>query len=97
MKKLFNTNICITRRMWILCVVSILISTILLARVITEVDEVVIKDTGENIWVPSRDDIAYQDSMYIIIRTTNTDVKNIKKDLTKIVDKLDKKNYIKNK
>jgi hypothetical protein len=45
---------------------------------LTPEDQETLTATDNNIWIPTKDDIAYQDSMYIIIRTTNTDVRDIK-------------------
>ena len=43
----------------------------------------------EEMWVPTKEDIAYQDSMYIIIRNTQNDITDIKKDIVYILERLD--------
>jgi len=40
-------------------------------------------------WVPTKEDIQYQDSMYNIIQNTQDDVTDIKKDIVLILERLD--------
>ena len=40
-------------------------------------------------WIPTKEDILYQDSMYTIIRNTQNDVTNIKEDIVHILERLD--------
>ena len=94
--KFFNKNICLTSPTTIMIVVALLFSTIVLANVWTkEEEEVVIVEIKEEIndeeemWVPTKEDIAYQDSMYIIIRNTQNDITDIKKDIVYILERLD--------
>ena len=42
-----------------------------------------------NYWVPTADDIAYQDSMYQIIQSTQDDISDIKEDIVLILERLD--------
>ena len=65
--KFWNINICLTSRKSIMVIISLLLSTIVIASVwpnkiiiIEEVKEV-------EVWIPTAEDIAYQDSMYTII------------------------------
>jgi len=44
-------------------------------------------------WIPTEEDIAYQDSMWTIINKTQSDVDTIKKDIDKILYKLDRLEY----
>ena len=44
-------------------------------------------------WVPTVEDIAYQDSMFCIIEQTQMDVDTIKQDIDKILYKLDRLEY----
>lgn len=90
MGKLFNRTICLNNKTCVMCLIAILISTVVFASVWTD-EELCVTNTSENVWVPTKDDIAYQDSMYIIIRTTNNDVKDIKKDIAHILKQLDVK------
>ena len=86
--KIWNTNICLTSPVSILIMVALLFSTIVLANVWT--GEVVVEDKSEDkIWIPTKEDILYQDSMYTIIRNTQIDVTNIKKDIVHILERLD--------
>jgi len=88
MIKLFNKNICLTSPVSIMIMVSLLFSTIIFANVWSK--EVIIKDTPKNnMWVPTKEDIQYQDSMYTIIRNTQNDITDIKKDIVYIIERLD--------
>tara|TARA_B110000495_G_C22933928_1_gene546053 strand:+ start:302 stop:535 length:234 start_codon:yes stop_codon:yes gene_type:complete len=43
----------------------------------------------EEIWIPTAEDIAYQDSMYTIIESTQKDINDIKQDIVFILERLD--------
>ena len=43
----------------------------------------------EQMWVPTKEDIAYQDSMYTIIANTQNDITDIKQDIVYILERLD--------
>ena len=80
---MWNKNICLTSRKTTLLAVIILLSTLVLAGVLYEPENIVeVKETppsnNEEMWIPTEDDIAYQDSMYQIILTTQTDIDTIK-------------------
>ena len=86
--KIWNKNICLTSPVSIMIMVTLLFSTIVLANVWT--GEVVVEDKSEDkIWIPTKEDILYQDSMYTIIRNTQNDVINIKEDIVHILERLD--------
>jgi len=91
--KLGNINICLTSPMSIMIIAALLFSTIVLANVWTEevvvIEEILPEKTEEKIWIPTKEDILYQDSMYTIIRNTQNDVTNIKKDIVHILERLD--------
>jgi len=90
--KLFNKNICLTSPTTIMIIVALLFSTIVLANVWQkeEIKMVEIKNSDEEeMWVPTKEDIAYQDSMYVIIRNTQNDITDIKKDIVYILERLD--------
>ena len=91
--KLWNSHICLTSPVTIIIVISLLLSTIVLANVWPEKEVVEVnKEIKENkveIWIPTEEDIAYQDSMYQIIRQTQNDVTDIKKDIVHILERLD--------
>ena len=58
---------------------------------IPTVEEVEIIDTicKEPIWIPTKEDIAYQDSMYTIILQTQDDVDTIKNSIVYIIEQLE--------
>jgi len=90
--KMWNKNICLTSRKATLLIVVILLSTLVLATVWTE-DVVDVVETQSNdkgkMWIPTKDDIAYQDSMYQIIRQTQSDIDTIKANIVFILERLE--------
>ena len=87
--KIWNTNICLTSPVSIMIIVTLFLSTIVLANVWTEEVVKVEDDIDGKMWVPTKEDIAYQDSMYTIIRNTQNDVTDIKQDIVLILERLD--------
>ena len=86
--KSWNINICLTSPITIMVIVTLLFSTIVIANVWPK--EIIIEPELESeIWIPTKEDIAYQDSMYIIIRNTQNDVTDIKEDIVYILERLD--------
>jgi hypothetical protein len=94
--KFLNFNICLTNRLCILLTIGVLISTLVIASVWpNEVEE--IKETppqnfgidSTKMWIPTEEDIAYQDSMYTIIQSTQNDITDIKEDIVYIIERLD--------
>jgi len=70
-------------------IVILLFSTIVLANVWPK-EVIIIEDKSEEqMWVPTKEDIAYQDSMYLIIQNTQDDVTDIKEDIVLILERLD--------
>ena len=88
--KLWNTNVCLTNRVCVLLITGVLFSTLVLASVWPE-KEVIIEEGTEEVemWVPTKEDIAYQDSMYPIILNTQSDVDTIKVQVKQIIKRLD--------
>ena len=87
--KIWNTNICLTSPISIMIIVILFFSTIVLANVWPK-EVVIIEDKSEEqMWVPTKEDIAYQDSMYTIIQNTQDDVTDIKEDIVLILERLD--------
>ena len=73
-------------------IILLLFSTIVIARVINndvELPTVIKKTKKEEVWIPTDEDIAYQDSMYVIIRNTQNDITDIKQDIVYILERLD--------
>ena len=88
--KIWNKNICLTSPASILIIVALLFSTIVLANVWPK--EVIIEEVKvdeEKPWIPTKEDIAYQDSMYSIIQNTQNDITDIKQDIVYILERLD--------
>jgi hypothetical protein len=69
-------------------IIALLLSTLVLASVWPE-KVVEIKETTEEMWTPTVEDIAYQDSMFTIIQNTQNDVTDIKEDIVLIIERLD--------
>ena len=63
----------------------------MLAAVWSNTVEEIIEEGGEKeeMWVPTKEDIAYQDSMYQIILNTQNDVDTIKVQVQQIIKRLD--------
>jgi hypothetical protein len=71
----------------------VLLSTLVLAKVWPEALVEEAAEPEEECWIPTKEDIQYQDSMYTIIQNTQSDVDTIKKDINKILYKLDRLEY----
>jgi len=70
-------------------IIALLFSTIVFANVWTE-EVVIVEDISEEkIWIPTKEDILYQDSMYTIISNTQNDITDIKQDIVYILERLD--------
>ena len=93
--KLWNKRICLTSPISIMVIVSLMFSTLVIASGVIYKEAVVYKDKVvkvepvEEMWVPTKEDIAYQDSMYAIIQNTQNDITNIKQDIVYILERLD--------
>ena len=79
-------------------IITLLLSTLVLASVWPEeivepieppVEQPEIEIKQEEIWIPTAEDIAYQDSMYTIIKNTQNDITDIKQDIVYIIERLD--------
>jgi hypothetical protein len=88
--KLWNQCICFPTRKTLMVLVTLLISTLVIASVWPE-KVVVIKELppDQEAWIPSAEDIAYQDSMYQIIQSTQSDIDTIKANIIYILERLD--------
>ena len=89
--KIWNKDICLTNRLCILLIMGLLLSTLVLASVWPEEVVEVIEVEEVEVWIPTAEDILYQDSMYTIIRNTQNDVTDIKEDIVLILERLDYK------
>tara|TARA_R110002051_G_scaffold171945_1_gene242376 strand:- start:1017 stop:1346 length:330 start_codon:yes stop_codon:yes gene_type:complete len=88
--KLWNENICVTNRKSIMIITIILFSTLVIANVWPNEEVKEIK-CNEEMWIPTAEDIAYQDSMYQIIQNTQSDIDTIKQNIVYILERLDYK------
>ena len=100
--KIFCTNICLTSRKSLMVLAGLLISTLVIAGVLYEPESLEISveqpietpkvvkviDSTE-MWIPTKEDILYQDSMYSIIESTQNDITDIKEDIVHILERLD--------
>ena len=86
--KLLRIKVCLTSKTSILIIGSLLLSTIVIASVWPE-KIIVIEEKQEEAWIPTAEDIAYQDSMYVIIQSTQNDITDIKEDIVLILERLD--------
>ena len=87
--KLWNKNICLTSPISVMIIVSLLFSTLVFASGVISKEKVVKIEVDEKMWIPTKDDIAYQDSMYSIIQNTQNDITDIKQDIVYILERLD--------
>ena len=100
--KLWNKCICLTSRKTMMVLTALLISTLVIAGILYEPEniedgveppieqpEVVEEIDSCEMWMPTKEDIAYQDSMYTIIQNTQSDVDTNKIQVKKIIKRLD--------
>tara|TARA_B110000211_G_scaffold149218_1_gene169842 strand:+ start:314 stop:586 length:273 start_codon:yes stop_codon:yes gene_type:complete len=66
---------------------TLFFSTLVLASVWPA--EIVVEEEETIAWIPTAEDIAYQDSMYQIIQSTQNDLTDIKNDIVHILERLD--------
>ena len=93
--KLLNKSVCLTSRVSILIIVSLLLSTLVIASVYknTPVIEEIIIEKEAKVWVPTKEDIAFQTEMYEIIERTQLDLDTIRAGIDRILYKLDRFDY----
>jgi len=59
-------------------------------NIIEQPKEEIVKDSiVEELWIPTEEDIAYQDSMYTIIQNTQSDIDTIKDNIIYILERLE--------
>ncbi len=94
-------NKCISTSSVLLVIVILLMSTMLLASIYTTEEDPIKLDpipqtdneVEVEVWIPTKEDIAYQDSMYNIIQNTQKDVDTIKADIDRILYKIERIEY----
>jgi hypothetical protein len=91
-------NTCISSTMIFMIIALVFIATMAIASIMgieepteTSIDE--IPQEVEGVWIPTKEDIEYQDSMWTIINRTQKDVDIIKEDIEDILYKLDRIEY----
>ena len=87
--KLWNKNICLTSPISVMIIVSLMFSNLVIASGVMYKEKVVKIEADEEMWIPTIEDIAYQDSMYSIIQNTQNDITDIKQDIVYILERLD--------
>ena len=93
--KLLNRNVCLTSRVSILIIGSLLLSTLVIASVYRTAPVIIeeMKEEEVEAWEPTLEDIAFQDSMYAIIERTQLDLDTIRAGIDRILYKLEKFEY----
>ncbi len=89
---------CISSTMIVMIVALVLIGTMAIASILNMEEPIEssidnIPQEIEGVWIPTEDDIEYQDSMWQIINRTQKDVDIIKEDIEDILYKLDRIEY----
>ena len=84
-------NICLTSRKSIMVIIGLLISGVVIASIMTKEDVIIEAEITEKpeIWVPTAEDIEYQDSMFQIIQQTQFEVDTIKIHISDILQKIE--------
>ena len=88
-------NKCISSTMIVLIIALVFIATMAIASIMNSTEPVEssideIPQEVEGVWIPTKEDIQYQDSMWTIINRTQKDVDIIKEDIEVILYKLDR-------
>ena len=95
---MWNKNVCLTNKKTIFVIVIGLVCTLALASVWPSEEPIpVVEPPVEQVkeidstalWIPTEEDIAYQDSMFTIIQNTQDDITEIKEDIVFILERLD--------
>ena len=80
-------NKCISSANCFIIFCIVLFSSIAIASSMTGSEKTIAEDP--QYWIPTKEDIAYQDSMYRIIQQTQLEVDTIKQSIDHIIDRLD--------
>ena len=90
--KIWNKNICLTSPTSIMIIISLFLCVTMLANVWVKEEVIIVEEDKvdeEQMWIPTKEDIAYQDSMFSIIQNTQNDITDIKEDIVYILERLD--------
>ena len=90
---------CISSTTIVMIVLGLISSTVLIASILNSgiqegpygIIDIEEKDTTQ--WIPTKDDLAYQDSMFHIVDQTSRDLDTIKADIDRILFKLERLEY----
>ena len=91
---------CISSTTIVMIVLALISSTVLIASILNSgiqegpygIIDMEEKDTTA--WIPTKEDIAYQDSMFSIVEQTSMDVDTIKEAIDRILYKLERLEYV---
>ena len=96
---MWNKNVCLSNKKTIFVIIIGLLCTLALASVLRQPENIIlpveppveatVEQSEEEMWVPTKEDIAYQDSMYTIIQNTQSDIDTIKQSIVYILERLD--------
>tara|TARA_B110000879_G_scaffold166741_1_gene215510 strand:+ start:141 stop:485 length:345 start_codon:yes stop_codon:yes gene_type:complete len=89
--KILNKNVCLTSRLSILFIGSLLFSTLVIANAYKKPEAIVVEEV--EVWVPTIEDIAFQTEMYEIIERTQLDLDTIRAGIDRILYKLERFDY----
>ena len=82
-------KVCLTSPISIMIILLLMFSTLVIASGVIYKEKVIKIESNEEMWIPTVEDIAYQDSMYTIILNTQNDITDIKQDIVYILERLD--------
>lgn len=92
--KFLNYNICLSSRTTLMVILGALISITAVAAVLkVDKKESLIEISPVDAWTPTKEDIAYQDSMFRIVEQTQQDVDTIREAIDVIMYKLERIDY----
>ena len=91
-------NTCISSTMIVLIVALVLIGTMAIASILNtneleSIESTMVEKDTTQVWIPTKEDIAYQDSMFSIVEQTSHDVDTIKAAINDILYKLERLEY----
>ena len=92
LNEIFCRKICLTSKSSIMVMVAVFLSGIVVAGVISASPKeikVIEKKQESEIWIPTQEDIQYQDSMFQIIQQTQYEVDTIKIHINDILQKIE--------
>ena len=96
--KIWNKILCVSSTTIVMIALGIISSTMLIASIMhSGVQEGAYKmqeEKDSTQWIPTKEDIAYQDSMFYIVDQTSRDMDTIKEAIDRILYKLERIEYV---